>query len=203
LWYYFDQVSFKRGLAQKLKLVFKESEINHIRRSFKKPFLLKVLNSTILYRNIFSFNESSISEEYKSRPLVKSRYTLIKNIYKLNGMKLQTEEFTKRLTSIVESGSVVVRVLKSNRAEDVFVNAEELKRRTSKPERFMIEYLATDLKSFRHYELREYIRNFKNQSVVKKFLNLYANYHFVYMTRYIQKVESDKLNQLKTINTKI
>jgi hypothetical protein len=202
-WYFFDQKSFKSGFARKLKVAFSEREISRIHSAFKKPFLIKVLNSTILYRNIFSFNERSISEKFKATPLVKSRYVLIKNIYNLNGMSLQKEEMVKRLSRIINTGKVVVRVLKLDKAEDVFVDPIELGRRVKNAERFMIEYLATDLKSFRHYELREYIRIFKNQTLIQKFLHLYANYHFSYLSRYIEKVETDKLNQLKTINTAI
>lgn len=202
-WYFFDQKSFKNGFARKLKIAFSEREIQRIYAAFKKPFLIKVLNSTILYRNIFSFNERSISEKFKADPLVKSRYILIKNIYNLNGMGLQKEEMTKRLNRIINTGKVVVRVLRRDKAENVFVDPIELGRRVKNAEKFMIEYLATDLKSFRHYELREYIRIFKKNSLVQKFLHLYANYHFVYLSRYIEKVETDKLNQLKTINTKI
>lgn len=199
LWYYFDVSNFKYGLKKKIDLAMTEGEIREVRGIFKKPFLLKVLNASILHRDLFDYNQESVDESFNPEPLAKSRYTLVANLYNLYGMDIQKEELAKRLAAIVKQGKVMLKVLSKDDQTRVFVDPVALEKRLKNPKQFIVSYLAMDLKDFRHYELREFLRQFKHSKVGQQFLQLYANYHFLYMSKYIAKVEADKINQLKAL----
>lgn len=198
-WYYFDQEDFRKGLQDKLKQSFTTAEVKVLREVFKKPFMLKVINNAILYRDVFGFNQSSIDETYETVELSKSRYSLIQNIYILHGMEIQKDYLADRLKQTIEKGQLLVKVVKGEKVESVYADPVQLKLRLKDPRDFIIKDFAKDMASFRHYELREYIRILKGDKLAQKFVQLYANYHFLYLSKYINKVETDKLNQLKTV----
>lgn len=198
-WYYFDHDEFRKQFLDKLKESFNSSEFKILIETFSKPFMVKVLNNSVLYRDIFSFNQNSVDESYKVAELVKSRYTLIQNIYIMHGMEIQKEYMLERLKETLKAGKPLVNVLRGDKVERVFVDPVELEKRIKDPRDFIIRDFATDLKNFRHYELREYLRILKGDKLSQKFVQLYANFHFLYMSKYINKVETDKLNQLKAI----
>jgi len=199
LWYYFDEVNFKKGLVKKIDKSMKLSEIKEVIKIFKKPFFLKVVNASILHRDLFDYNKNSVDESYESKDLAKSRYTLISNLYALYGMDIQRDELKGRLEAIVKSGKVMLKVLGKSKSNQVFVDPIRLEKRLKNPKEFVVKYLAEDMKSFRHYELREFLRNLKRSKIGQQFLQLYANYHFLYITKYITKIEADKMNQLKAL----
>lgn len=198
-WYFFDQEDFKNSLIGKLKESFTVSEISILTESFKRPFMLKVLNNSILYRDIFSFNQNAIDETYEITDLVKSRYALIQNIYLLHGMEIQKDYLLGLLQKTIDQGQLLVKVVKGDKIETLYVDPVQLKIRLKDPRGFIIKDFAKDLAGFRHYELREYIRILKGDKLAQKFVQIYANFHFLYLSKYINKVETDKLNQLKTI----
>lgn len=199
LWYYFDEVNFKKGLEKKLDKGLSLSEIREVDSLFKKPFFLKVLNASVLHRDLFAYNKNSVEENFVLPEVADSRFTLMTNMYNLYGMDIQKEELVTRLKPLVGSGKVMVKVLTKKRKNAVFIDPVKLEKRMKNPKEFIVKYLAMDLKDFRHYEIREYFRKFKNNKSAQKFLQLYANYHFLYLTKYINKIEQDKLNQLKAL----
>lgn len=199
LWYYFDVSNFKYGLKKKIDLAMTAKEIKEVKGIFKNPFLLKVLNASILHRDLFDYNQDSVDESYNVPKLAKSRYTLVANIYNLYGMDIQKDQLKARLKEIVKQGKVMLKVLGKKDMNRVFVDPVRLEKRMKSPKEFIVKYLAADLKKFRHYELREFLRQFKHSKSGQQFLQLYANYHYLYMTKYITKVEADKINQLKAL----
>lgn len=199
LWYFFDEQNFKKGLVEKFEKGLSLAEIREVNSIFKKPFFLKVLNASVLHRDLFAYNENSVDENYELPEVAESRYTLMVNMYNLYGMDIQKEELVNRLKPIVGSGKVMVKVLSKKRKNTVFIDPVRLEKRMKDPKDFIVKYLASDLKDFRHYEIREYFRKFKHSQSAQKFLQLYANYHFLYLTKYINKIEQDKLNELKAL----
>jgi hypothetical protein len=200
LWYYFDGESFARGLRGKLEKNFSNNEIREINKVFQKPFNIKVLNALALRRDVFRFNHQSVLTDEKTIPLLKSRYSLMKNIYKLHGMSIQKELIEKRQSDFVLSGRTIVTIFSKKDGSKHFVNPSELKKRMEKAEEYFITSLGTDLSSFRHYELREYIRVMKKSVTVQKFLQLYVNYFYLYLTEYMSKIEQDKVNAIKILD---
>lgn len=201
LWYYFDEIGFVSGLKGKLRRALTKKEIISLQSIFSKPFILKVLTASVLKRDLFDFHTNALITDFKFSKLVKSRYDLIKNIYILHGMEIQNESLKEKLKYYVESGLTSVAFINKNNGEKLFVEPYILKNRYENTEDFIINYLAMELSTFRHYELREYIRKMKGKTV-QKFLQIYANYHYLYITKYLSKVQQDKINALKILGTK-
>jgi hypothetical protein len=200
LWFYFDEEGFSRGLKSKLKKNFTYSELNQIIKTFKKPFNLKVLNALALRRDVFKFNHQSVLTDESPTILPKSRYSLIKNIYTLNGMSIQNDIMMKRQLDFIESGRTNVAVINKKDGTKHFVNPSQLKKRYEKKEEYFITSLASELGEFRHYELREYLRVMKKSITNQKFLQIYINYYYLYLTEYMYKVHQDKLNAIKVLD---
>ena len=198
-WYYFDNEDFVKSLREKLKSTFNEVELKYLVEKFKDPFLIKVLNHSILYRDVFSLNQDIYREEYKLPQLPKSRYTLVQNVYVLHGMEIQKEYLSNKIQNTIKSGKTLMKILKDGKEQEFFVDSTMIEKRRGNLRDFLIKDLSKDLKAFRHYELREYLRVLKGDKLAQKFVLLYANFHFIYLSKYINKVETDKLNQLKAI----
>ncbi|MBD66081.1 MAG: hypothetical protein CME62_12795 [Halobacteriovoraceae bacterium] len=199
MWYYFDEKDFVEGLKNKLEKNFSPAEIKEINKIMKDPFMLKVVNQSILYRDLFSYHRNSLSEKYNVSTPQASRSKLIENLYVLHGMSIQTEHLKKRLKSVVDSGKLVVNIFSQKDKSSVIVDTKKLKNRLANAKVFVINYFADEMTDFRHYEIRDYFRRVKKSKTIQKFLQLYANYHFLYVTKYIEKVEQDKLDELKAL----
>lgn len=203
LWFYFDDEGFSRGIKSKLKKNFTDTELNQIIKTFKKPFYLKVLNALALRRDVFKFNHQSVLTDQSAAILPTSRYNLIKNIYTLNGMSIQNDIMMKRQLDFIESGRTNVAIINKKDGNKHFVNPSKLKKRYDRKEEYFITTLASELVEFRHYELREYLRVMKKSITNQKFLQLYINYYYLYLTEYMYKVHQDKLNAIKVLDNPI
>lgn len=199
LWYYFDEEGFRDGLAYKIKNNFNSKELSLILTTFKSPFNLKVINSLVLKRDIFKFHHDSIITDYDPVKLPESRMKVLKNIYLLTGMVIQKEKMELRQEDFVKSGRTILSIIDKKEGTRVFINPSKLKKRFENSEEYFLTYLGSELSSYRHYELREFMRKMKKSVTLQKFIQIYVNYHFLYLTKYMFKVEQDKLDAVKVL----
>lgn len=199
LWHYFDTDNFEKGLERRLKKNFSLDELQRLNKYIKQPFVSKVLSSSILHRDLFTFNKNSLSELYTPEKIQKSRYILIENLFNLHGMEIQQENLEKKLKRLVRSGKVNIKVLTKNKKNEIFVDPKKLENRLKNSKDFIVKHFASELTQFRHYEIRDYFRRCRKSRLMQRFVQLYANYHFIYMMKYIDKVEQDKLDELKAL----
>lgn len=202
LWYYFDEDVFKKTLTSKMEKNFNQTEINHLYEIFSKPFMNKMLGAMTINRNVFDFNENLVNEDFFLEDAKESRINILKNFYNLFALEIQKEFVENKLRSIIGSGKTKIKVLNKKNKNVAFIDPKELRKRLKAPKLFLLNYLAMELKKFNDFEFREFIRLSKDDQILKKFLPFYANFHFLYLTKYISKVELDKLNQLKIIDSK-
>ncbi len=197
-WYYFDPVDYRNGLQRNIRASFDLEKLQAIKKSFKNPFLPKVVKNLTLYRDVFGEYHNIILGEYTPEALRKSRVLLVQNVYNILGMSVQKEMFDKRISELVGGGLVTVPML--GRKDDVaIIDTRELEKRQKNIETFTILLIGESLKNFRHYELREFIRQINTDKDLMKFTQLFVNFHFMYLYNYMIKVEADKLRQLKAL----
>lgn len=200
-WYYFDVNNYQIGLNDKLNRAFSTKELSSLINTFQNPFMVKLTSSLTLKRDIFTFHQNLLDESYKPITLVESRQKVLKSLFNLVGFGIQKDDVLKRLTYLAESKTLIIKMLKNEQATQVFINPSMIDSRLKNIEKFIIVSMARDLQAYRHYELREYIRLIKSP-LTQKFLQVFVNYHYLYISKYIQKVEFDKINQLELIDLK-
>lgn len=195
-WSFFDENNFSEQFKQKLISSFSRSELDQLAVILKNPFRLKILNASILYRDLFAFYEDLYDENLKTPVLASSRKVLLQNIYLVHGMDIQKDFVQNKLKLHTQSKKLQVSVIKDGKPTSHFVDTKRLKLYLEKPELFIISELANDLKGFRHYELREYLRLIKGDKLTQRFTQLFVNFHFLYISKYIYKVSTDKIIHL-------
>ncbi len=198
-WYFFDEVDYEKGLIKKLDKNFKFSELEDIHKMLLNPFVVKMLSTLVTKRDIFRFHHRSILTDSGVATSAAKRYAIIKNLYLLHGMSIQKEVMEKRQNEYVSSGRTIVGIVNRKNGEKLFINPLKLKKRLAESEKYFINYLGEELIGYRHFELKEYLRKMKKSIVGQKFIQLYTNYHFLYMTKYLEKIEQDKLDALKVV----
>lgn len=197
-WYYFDPVDYRNGLQRNIRTSFDLEKLQEIKKAFKNPFLPKVIKNLTLYRDVFGEYHNIIIGEYTPEALRKSRILLVRNLYNILGMSVQKEMFDKRISELVGGGLVTVPML--GKKDDIaIIDTSELEKRQKNLETFTLLLIGKTLKNFRHYELREFIRQISSDKNMMKFTQLFVNYHFMYLYNYMRKVEADKLRQLKAL----
>ena len=197
-WYYFDPLDYKASLKRNLRISFNIEEMKSIRASIKNPFVVKVIKSLSLYRDVFGEYHNLILTKVTPKPIVDSRFVLINNLFNVLGMSVQQELADKRISQLVNSGLVSVPMLGAK--DDVaIIDTTGLEQRQKKLNRYLVMVLANHLKSYRHYEIREFLRLMGEDPLLKKFTQLLVNFHFLYLYNYMNKVEQDKLRQLKAL----
>lgn len=200
-WYYFDEENFYSEFRHKLNLNFKEKELEELIQFTKNPFVVKMLNKLILRRDLFEFSNNIIDYDYKYPEFAESRYDIMNALYDFIGGDIQSEYTEKKLHQIIGDGKTTLTVLSKSRGEKIFINPNELKNRYNNTKKFIVDAIAFEMRDVRHYEVREFIRLLKKNKKNQLFVQLYANFHFLYMMKYIDKIELDKMNLLKTIST--
>lgn len=199
LWYYFDTDNFKRGLERRLLKTFSVSELKQLNKFIKQPFINKILNASILHRDLFTFNKNSLSETYTNPKLQKSRSPLIENLYRLHGMEIQRDDLIKKLKRLTQTGQLTMKILGKSSKSSSLLDTKVLKSRMNDAQGFIVGHFASELTSFRHYEIRDYFRRCRKSRAVQQFVQIYANYHYIYLMQYINKVEQDKIDELKAL----
>ena len=140
-----------------------------------------------LKRDLYLFHLQQLMPNYKNPIVPKSRFTLVKNLYLLHGMGIQVErskQILKSYTDLEQESTLIIDDLANATEFSIYPN--RLIERSKNIQNFTINYLAKDLAVFRHYELREYIR-VTNKKFIQKFLQLYTNYYFLFISNNIQK----------------
>jgi hypothetical protein len=200
-WSFFDVDDFKKGLDSKLSRSFSLKDLDLLAKKFKNPFLVKFLNSMTLNRDLFHFHQEVLNEKYKISSLPKSRVTLLKSLYNIHGLEIHNDNLLQRLGALHKSKTLLIRVLANNEKSDVFLDPAMIETRLKNTKEFILDSMARDIASYRHYEIREYVRVMQDKSI-QKFLQLYTNYHFLYVTKYVRTIETDKINQLQLLEIK-
>lgn len=197
-WFYFDPADYKASLKRNLRISFNRGEMKNIRQAIKNPFVVKVTKSLTLYRDVFGEYHNLILTKKVPEPVMDTRFVLIKNLFNTLGMSVQEELADKRISQLVNSGLVSVPMLGA--PDDVaIINTTGLEARQKKLNRYLVLVLANHLKSYRHYEIREFIRLLSTDNLLRKFTQLLVNFHYLYLYNYMSKVEQDKLRQLKAL----
>ena len=114
---------------------------------------------------------------------------------------IQRESLHKRIDQYLALGQSVVPSFTETGERKIFLDLHDLQKRKMTSKSFIKTYLGHELKSFRHYELREYIRVLKTKTI-QQFIQFYTNYHFLYLTKYMTKVEEDKLRIYRALDIK-
>ena len=191
-WSFFDERKFSLELKTKLISSFTKSELQILAEKLNTPFRVKVLNASILYRDLFSFYENLYDESFKISNLVSSRNILLRNVYIMHGMDIQKSYLQAKLKRYEQSNKRQTSVIKNGKPSSYFIETKMLKSYLEKTDLILLSELAKELKDFRHYELREYLRLLKGDSLTQRFIQLFANFHFLYISKYIHKVSTDK-----------
>ena len=198
-WKDFDHFLFVEGFKVKLEKNFSIDELIELYKVLSKPFYVKVLKAVTLDRDLYSFHLRQLMPKYKVSSVAKGRYALIKNVFLLHGMGIQVERSREILSIYTSMGISQTRIVDFSNGTKHLINPNKLIVRSSNLESFTINSLARDLAGFRHYELREYLR-VMNKKSIQKFLQLYTNYHFLFISNYIEKIKSKSKSKSKKSN---
>ncbi len=192
LWRKFDEVQFEKELRSKIIQNFTAQELSELEALFTKPFPAKVVRAIVIGRDVFGYSQELIDSKYITVSLPESRKLLMNNFYLLHGMEIQKEKAIEVLQSYAESKVSYITLYNKVTHEKFFTNPVILGERSKNTKDFVLNYLAKDLSSFRHYELREYMRVMKSSKTAQRFLQLYANYHFLYLINFIEAYKIPK-----------
>jgi hypothetical protein len=197
-WYYFDSKNYKKVLFSKIKNNFSNEELDILLSKLNNPFYVKFLKAMSTDRDIFMFHKDLLTEDFKLLPIPESRSKVLESIFNIHGMEIQENNAKERLEYLSKSKKIIVKMLSNSSSNEVYIDPIMIDERHQNLRQFMMVSLANDLKAFRHYEVREYLRISKSP-IVQKFIQLYVNYHFLYITKYIRNVENSKIDQLKSL----
>lgn len=198
-WYFFDEKSYKENLISKINVSMSKDALSKVLKTAKNPFYVKVLKSLSIDRDIFNFHEQLLNEKYVNVVIPDSRLKLLNSLYDFLAYEIQKNNIDQRLNFLSESKALIVKILKAGKTDDVFLNPDMVSSRLNNSKSFILQFMANDLKGFKHYELREFMRLIKDDDVLQ-FTQLILNYHFLYVTKYVRSVETDKINQLKLLD---
>lgn len=202
-WYFFDADNYYSEFRHKIKMNFSRKEIQEINDVFSNPFLAKLLKAAVTKRDVFTFHNNVLNAAAKYPELVKSRYAVINNVFIMFGANMQIEQIRGRLEEVVGSGKTLMTVLTTSSKDKIFIDPKALKGRLDGAEDYMVMAFANDLKEFRHFELREFLRRMKKSKVSQKYIQLLMNYHYFYLVKYIVKIEQDKSAQYKALSVEV
>jgi hypothetical protein len=200
-WYFFDVADFKKGLDSKLSRSFSSEDLDKINRKFQSPFLVKFLNSMTISRDLFHFHKEVLNEKFKMITYPASRRTVLESLYNLHGLKIQNDNLISRLEVLHKSKTLLVRMLANNEKADIFLDPTMIESRLKNAKDFILDSLGRELVGYRHYEVREYIRVMQD-TTIQQFLQIYTNYHYLYVNKYVRSIETDKINQLQLLEIK-
>ena len=197
-WFYFDQNDYLGSLKRNIRLAFTVQELKQINLLLKNPFYVKILKALTVYRDVFGDYHQLVQYDKNPSAIRESRQMILTSLF--NGLDMNSQELLarKRLQKIIDAGAGNITML-GKTDNLMFVDGNKLKKRGEDLRSYLVKVLGEHLKTFRHYELREFLRVIKREKQFKKLSQMVINFHYLYLFNYIEKVEADKFGRKKAL----